>query len=227
MADQLSQRIVYAGLRRMTENRSVIKSAYGHWLKELSNQEFDVLNVVNSLVDFLDLSGNEKKTLMIALHSASNKLVDELSPVPGVITGDGTDEDENQPVTQSAQNKTAEITTPHQLITQRYIQLFAQHFRKVDSTEYTDFRRAVGDKELKGLDVPLTNLIAGWANDGMANLKLPNDIDESVCKALAHEFYMLATNFIGPNQCDDIVVKAVNECLDMDAANRFNPRDLV
>lgn len=226
MADQLSQRIVYAGLRRMTENRSVIKSAYGHWLKELSNQEFDVLNVVNSLVDYLDLSGNEKKTLMIALHSASNKLLDELSPVPGVITGDGIDEDD-APVAQSAQNKTAEITTPHQLITQRYIQLFAQHFRKVDSTEYTEFRRAVGNKEVDGLGVPLSSSIAGWANDGMANLKLPNDISEGVCKTLAHEFYMLATNFIGPNQCDDIVVKAVNECLDMDAANRFNPRDLV
>ncbi len=225
MADQLSQRIVYAGLRRMTENRSVIKSAYTHWLKELSNQEFDVLNVVNSLVDYLDLSGNEKKTLMIALHSASNKLLDELSPVPGVITGDGTDED--VPVAQPAQNRTAEITTPHQLITQRYIQLFCQHFRKADSSEYTDFRRAVGDKEIDNLDTALSNSIAGWANDGMANLKLPSDITESACKTLAHEFYMLATNFIGPNQCDDIVVKAVNECLDMDAAIRFNPRDLV
>jgi len=226
MADQLSQRIVYAGLRRMTENRSVIKSAYSHWLNELSNQEFDVLNVVNSLVDYLDLSGNEKKTLMIALHSASNKLIDELSPVPGVITGSGMD-DEDQSRTNSTQNKTAEITTPHQLITQRYLQLFSQHMRRVDSSEFTDFRQAVGNREVDGLEASLSQSIASWAKDGMANLKLPNDISEEVCKSLAHEFYMLATNFIGPNQCDDISVKAVNECLDMDAATRFNPRSLV
>ena len=226
MADQLSQRVVYAGLRRMTDDRSVIKSAFAYWHSELSSQEFDVLTVVNSLVDYLDLSGNEKKTLMIALHSASNKLVDELSPVPGVITGsDNSDIDASD--SQTTQTRTAEVTTPHQLITQRYLQLFGQHLRKAGAEDFTDFRRAVADSEVNGLDNKLASLIAAWARDGMANLKLPSDISESVCKTLAHEFYMLATDFVGPNQCDNIIVKAVNECLDMDAATRFNPRDLV
>jgi len=55
MADQLAQRVVYAGLRRMTDDRSVIKSAYARWFKELSNQEFDALLI------FLDYRVKRKK----------------------------------------------------------------------------------------------------------------------------------------------------------------------
>jgi len=225
MSDQLSQRIVYAGLRRMTDDRSVIKSAYNYWLSQLSNNEFDVLSVVTNLVEFLGLSSQEKKALMIALHAASNKLIDELPPVPGVMSEGVNDSGlSDEPSTQAG---TTEKTSPHQQITQRYIQLFSQYIRRASPSDYTDVRQAIASEGLDGVDRSVSKVISGWASDGMANLKLPYNITEGMCKTLALEFYMFASEFIGPNQCDEIVIKAINDCLDMDAAARFNPRDLV
>jgi len=224
MSDQLSERIVYAGLRRMTDNRSLIRDAYSYWQKQLSNEEFDVIKVVSELVTYLDLSDQEKKTLMIALHAASNKLLDELPPVPGVIASN---DDTSDLSDTSNDSVIAEKSTPHQKITQQYIQLFSQHIRKVNSDDFTDFRQEIASNGLSDIDPETGNVIIKWASDGMANLKLPNDITEESCKALSHQFYLLATEFIGPNESDDIVVKAINNCLDMEEAARFNPRDLV
>lgn len=225
MSNQLSQRVIYAGLRRMTKDRVVIKRAYDHWQSELSHNEFDIVTIVNSLVDFLGSTSAEKKTLTIALHSASNKLLDELDPVPGIISGAGNDDIE--PTMSRAENAPAKKTSPAQLVTQRYLQVFGQHVRKVDKDDFTEFRRAVSKEGIAGLDKSTATVITSWANSGMANLDLPSDISEDMCKTLTHGFYMLACEFIGPNVCDDIVVKAVNTCLDMEEAARFNPRDLV
>jgi len=164
---------------------------------------------------------------MIALHAASNKLVDELSPVPGIISGDGDVDLSAANGRDTETDKKADVTSPHQQVTQRYMQLFCQYIRRVDAGDFTDFRKALAKEKLSGIDKSLANVISNWASDGLANLKLPNDIEVSACQALTHELYMFASEFIGPNHCDDIVVNTVNECLKMEAATRFNPRDLV
>jgi len=228
--DQFSARVVYAGLRRMTDNRTVIKNAFSHWETQLSNQEFDVVTVVTSLVEYLDLTSHEKKTLMISLHAASNRLIDELPPVPGIVTG-GSDIAGDPPSGNDLDDRTKKIPTevqaPHLLVIQRYMQLFAQHMRKTSSGDFTEFRQEVASNGLSGIEDPLNTLISNWAADGMATLKLLNSVTEDDCKALAHHMYMLASEFIGPNKADNIVLKAIDGCLDLDAATRFDPRDLV
>lgn len=226
--DQLAARAVYAGLRRMTDDRSVIKSAFSYWQSELSNQEFDVVGIVTALIEYLGLTSQEKKSLMIALHAASNRLVDELDPVPGVISGNsdlGSDVDGQ--AQEQASSKPTEAVAPHLQVTQRYLQLFAQHMRKADNNEFTEFRQTVASEGLDELDKSLNTIASTWAANGMANIKLPSSASESDCKNVAHQMYMLACEFIGPNRTDNVALKAVDGCLDLDAASRFNPRDLV
>lgn len=227
-SDQLAERAVYAGLRRMTDDRSVIKSAFSYWQSELSKQEFDVIAVVTALVEYLGLSSQEKKSLMIALHAASNRLVDELEPVPGVISdrSELSGEVDEQTTEKSAPSLT-EAVAPHLQVTQRYLQLFAQYMRKADSNEFTEFRQAVASEGLNNLDKSLNTVVSTWAANGMANLKLANSVNEADCINLAHQMYMLACEFLGPNPTDNVVLRAIDDCLDMDAASRFNPRDLV
>lgn len=226
--DQFAARAVYAGLRRMSDDRSVIKSAFSYWQSDLSNDEFDVVKIVTALVAYLDLSSQEKKTLMIALHAASNRLIDELPAVPGVISGDSA-LDDSAPTQLSEQPKQmpTEAVAPHLQVTQRYLQLFAQNMRKADSVEFNEFRQEVASKGLEEVSNSLSKIMSSWAGNGMADLKLPSDVSESDCRELAHQMYMLATEFIGPNPADTVVLNAVNGCLDMEATSRFNPRDLV
>ncbi|MFT6390333.1 MAG: hypothetical protein ACJAUP_003735, partial [Cellvibrionaceae bacterium] len=79
------QRLVCVGLRKMTKDTALIRGGFLYWNNTLAKQEFDVEKVVTILVDYLGVGVSEKKILMLTLHAASNKLFDELPPVPAVL----------------------------------------------------------------------------------------------------------------------------------------------
>ena len=40
------QRVLYTGLRRMTNDRNTIQQAFSHWQKNMDPQRFDVVEVI-------------------------------------------------------------------------------------------------------------------------------------------------------------------------------------
>lgn len=224
--DNLSfnQRVIFAGLSRVTDDRMVIQSAYSYWMKNFSNEPFDAIEVVAQLVSYLGLNDNEKKTLMIALHAASNKLHDDLMPVPQIM-----EESAGQTETpaRKVNEKQVETSSAHLIVTNQYLQQIVQHINKQNTQAFRELTDILIAEGVPGLSANLSSAIVGWAKNGMEQLALPADISQDSCKELAHQIYLLVSEVIGPIDADDIVNKVVATTEKLDAASRFNPRELL
>lgn len=228
MSDNLAydQRVVYAGLSRMTNDRNLIRSAFKHWESELSSDSLDVIEVVGKMVDFLGLEVTEKKALMIGMHAASNKLLDELEAVPPYISGGGELPAETSVPAKTAASEAAKVPA-HVEVVQRYLQLCCQHVQRHSDTDFRDLMRAIQSEGLPGVSSKLSSAVKAWAAAGLQELSLPIGTQVDEAKDLAHEFYILLTEFIGPVEADVIVNKVVTATMSMDAAQRFSPRELL
>jgi len=220
-----NNRVIYAGLARMTADRSVIKSAFAYWHKNFQADRLNIVDVVTELVAYLGLSSLEKKTLMVALHAASNKLFDELTPVPGVILS----ADAQSTVSDPDQDADAErskiiVRTPHNEVTTFYLKLFAQNIRKLDPSEFANFRNLISASGLDDLNENLNKEVRKWASSGLADIELPAQTSEEDCIQIAHSLYILATEFVGPMEADDAVHNAIQACLNLIRENLCDPR---
>lgn len=223
--NELNQRILYAGLSRMSQNRSEIQAGFQRWQQALSSQPFDIFNIVADLVDHLGLNVSEKKALMIGMHSASNKLLDELTPVPPVLLQSA---GESEPVSQTDEVQEIINTKPaHIQITDRFFQLIGQYITRNNRTATAELADIIEEEGLPSASGSAEKAVDAWANNGCGQMDLAKDVDVSMCQSLSHDLYVLMTEVIGPVDSDVIVNRAIDDLLKTEEAQKFNPRDLL
>jgi len=220
----LNQRIVFAGLVRVSDDRTTLKDAFLHWNSSNSDSAIDIFEVVSMVDAYLGLGVAERKALMLGMHTASAKLFDELPPVPTYILGAGSaapttaSEVSAEPAPGSASGKPAHIQ-----ITTRYLQIVSLNVQRVDASTHKELITAVADEGLGGLKAE----VSAWAADNLNLIELGSSITIEQCQELAHEFYVLVCDFIGPVDTDVIVNRAITELSTSSQAREFNPQSLL
>jgi len=218
---KLNQRIVFAGLTRMSNDRNIVKSAFVHWNKSNTTAPVDIFDVVSKLVDYLGLDVVEKKALMLGLHTASSELYEHLKPVPAYIIG-GEGSPSNMAESPS-DNTTVKAQAAHLEVTSRYLQTVSLLVKRNDPKTHKELIKAVADEGLGGM----RSEVSGWASDGLNKIKFGPQVSVQQCQDLAHEFYVLVCDFIGPVETDIIVNKAVSDVSNLDESREFNPAKLL
>ena len=213
----IEQKIVYAGLSRMTEDRAVIKNAFDYWQENLSNNAFDIVEVTSHLVSFLGLNAGEKKVLMVAMHSASNKSEIELDDVPGYLSGTGSAEVKTA-------NKPVISATPHYQITHGFIKGLIHGVRGDGVGSYREVDEILRDEGLNNVSLELNKRIK---EHGFNDEILPNIVSEEECRDLVHKLYMLVIEVIGPVKADTIVTNVIGSLKGSEMASRFDPSSLM
>ena len=220
----LEQKIVYAGLSRMTKDRVVIQSAFQYWQANLSADAFDVVDVTAKLVSYLGLNSSEKKVLMIGMHAASSKAEIELAEVPAYIAGgDAADVAAVEDSGESA-SKSVESYTPHYQVTRGYIRLLAESVRRKGAASYNEMDEILKDEALDGVSRELVGRIKKY---GFSDEIMHGSINEDECRDLAHQLYLLMIDVIGPMVADVVVNDVIDKLLESDASSRFDPRTLI
>ncbi len=220
---QLNQRIVYAGLVRMSNDRGIVKSAFTHWNDNFSNAPLDIFEVVAELVDFLGLDVAEKKGLMIGLHGASAELYDDLKPVPPYILGETTRQQATHDDHSTGLESEAKPVAPHLQVTARYLQLVSLNLKRSDPQSHKELVQEVAKSGLGSL----SKEVSAWASDGLNIINFGTGTSVQQCQDLAHEFYVLICDFIGPVESDTIVNKVISELSTLDASREFSPQKLL
>ena len=218
---ELNQRIVYAGLLRMSADRNIVKSAFSHWNGGNSNEPVDIFEVVASLVDYLGLEVAEKKALMLGMHTASAQLYDDLKPVPAFILGEqgGSAAAAQESVAQSSAAKKA----PHLEVTTRFLQLVSLNIKRNDAKTHKELVKAVADEGLGGME----KVVSKWSADNLNLIEFSSSVSVQECQDLAHEFYVLVCDFLGPVETDIIVNRVVGELSSLEASREFSPSKLL
>ena len=217
----IEQKIVYAGLSRMTEDRVVIKNAFDYWQTNLSSNAFDIVEVTSQLVAFLGLSAGEKKVLMIAMHAASNKSNVELEDVPGYLLGSDA---AAESVSESVPKKAVINTTPQHQITVGFVKGLCDGVRSNSASSFTELDDILRDEGLDGVSVAINQNIK---QHGFSENILPSSISEEECRDLAHTLYMLIIEVIGPVEADNIVTNVIGVLKRSEMASRFDPSSLI
>ena len=219
------ERVVYAGLRRMTNDRRVVADGFQYWQDKLASQPFDIPGVVAQIESYLHLDTSEKKRFMIAMHAASSKLMDDLEPLPGYLSSaparvkaaDGDDED---------QPKIVKSTPPLVSACTEYCIDFAKRFARLAPGDADEFAQACReDFSVSNNSVQMA--IAESAGSRFTTLALPHDLSESDGQELVSALYSLAVEFANPMDVDKLQYKTVEALLEMDFARRFDPRKLI
>lgn len=225
------QRVVCIGLRRATKDTALIRSGFLYWNKQLAHTDFDVSAVANQLVEYLGFSVNEKKALMLTLHAACNKLHDELPAVPQVLLEMASQQlpqdashNENE---SSPEDKIVAVKPASVLTTEAFLVSLMSFLGKYDAEELAELSRIMRNEGLADIDTSVSRVLQGWAERGLTALQLPQDIDESLCKDIAHGVYLLMAEIIGPVVADRLVNKAIDHTLSIASAARFSPRELL
>ncbi len=219
---QLNQRIVYAGLLRTNIDRGALKSAFEHWNKGNSEVPVDIFDVVDNIVDYIGLGVPEKKALTLGLHTASSELYNDLKPVPEFILGEQASDvasSDAEPQTSEAPQQAAHLN-----ITSRYLQAVSLQIKRNDASTHKELVQAVADE---GLLSGLSREVSDWAADNLNAIKLGASVTVEQCQELAHEFYVMVCDFIGPVEIDIIVNNVISDLAKSSEARDFNPQKLL
>lgn len=220
-----NQRIVYAALRRMTTDRKVIQSAYRHWQSTLGAKSFDVAEAVDGINKFLGLDTGERKTLMVSMHSATAKLVDELEEVPGYMQAANL-ANAADPGAEDQADQRVKLGSPHAQAAKQFCMNFVKHVARANAAEYNDFKQACTEIDYSD-NAKVQSALLAFAKSSFAQLNLPDNISESECADLASALHLLSTEFVGPMVADQLQTKTISDLLTMDFAAQFDPRKLV
>lgn len=218
-------KVLYASLLRMTDDRSVIQQAFQHWVTDLSAQPFDVIKTVASLETYLGLSTQERKVLMIGMHAASNRASHELNAVPEYVLGGA----------QEPQVRVKEVDTVAKVkAKQAYVELAEGYFaqmaigvRKVNAGDYRELMSALKDEDLNDVSAEIDTALKKAATSTDGTLDLPGSASEADCQDLCHSLYNLVADIVGPIDADAVSNSALSAILDIEAAQRYDPRNLL
>ncbi len=220
---ELNQRIVYAGLVRMSDDRNLIKSAFTHWHDNHSSAALDIFEVVTELVDYLGLGVNEKKGLMIGLHNASAQLYEDLKPVPPYILAQGSGEQSAAPTQDSQDLEPQTKLAAHIEVTANYLQNLSSQIKRKDPSTHAELVKAVADE---GLEV-MSSVVSDWARAGLISIQIAPTASVSECQDLAHHMYVMVCDFLGPVESDIIVNRVISDLAALEASREFNPSKLL
>ena len=223
MTNTMHGKIVYFGLSRLTDDRTVIRDAYQHWENHLATETFDVVNVADKLVEFIGSDSNGRKTLMIALHAANNKSASELSEVPGFVSGNQAVAESEPAANQVSQQVEASLPA-HCVITTELFKVLFERLRRVDSAGFTEVAGIIADEGLDDTPQSLHTMIIASPDEG---LKLTSDVSEQQCQALTHSLCMLVTDVVGPMVADDVIDNVIASLLQNSQASQYDPRKLL
>ena len=219
----LDQKVVFAGLSRMTQDRSVIQSAFIYWQDNHSSDAFDIIKVTVGIESYLGLSQSEKKTLMIALHAASNKSESELDDVPAYILGT-----KPQAVSEA---EAADAVDPrispdsaHYLVTSEFIRLLVTIIEKKDIDGFRDIHAILLSEGLPEVDIGTNERIK---KNGFSETILSKNAEPDECREIAHQLYLLIIDVIGPVVSDDIINQVIDKLIDNSGSQKFDPRSLI
>lgn len=226
------QKIVYVGLRRMTDDRNLIIDGFKYWMENHSSKTFDVEALVNNMVDYLGLGSGEKKALMIALHAASSKMPEDLPNVPQGLLDRATNKEHKKASNPESFDVEASDTIekslpPHCVVTAGYLQNLARALYKQHNDEFSDLKEILLEEEIEDISYPVKEAVKNWAEDGMSSIRLPESTTEAECKALSHGIYLFFTELVGPMDSDKLVNSALQQTLNLDEITRFHPRLLL
>ncbi len=219
-----NERVIYTGLKRMTNDRTVVANAFRHWQKTLASSPFDIVEVVSALESFLGLDTNEKKRLMIAMHSASSKLLDELDAVPGYLIGGATDI--AVPTEQGDDDKIVKQQPPMIIAISEFLIEFSKQFSRASPSDVRDFASACRN-EIRISHGTFEQALGTFAGAHFSEIDVPLDVSLSDCKEAVNAMYNLASEFIGPMEVDRVQFKTIENLLNMEFATRFDPRELI
>jgi hypothetical protein len=220
---QLNQRIMYSALRRMSENRAEIQAGFNRWQEKFGSKSIDIFEVVTDLVDHLGLNINEKKALMIGLHSASSKLFDELQPVPTMfLQGTNIDDVVNEVDVVQVKSKPANIET-----TERFFQLTCQYLQRNNKSAFNELAEIIEEESLPSASKKSKAEVKDWAKGGLNKIDFSDNLSLDLCQSFAHDLYVLMTEVVGPVETDVIVNRVIDDLLKSELAQKFNPRDLL
>ena len=227
-----NQKIVYVGLRRMSNDRNLIIDGFSYWTQKLSSDDFDVNNIVSELVSYMDLDSANKKSLMVAMHAASNRMTEDLPAVPqalidrtGTKAGSANMSEDN--VDSGTFDEVQAAKPPHCVVTTVYMQSLVRLLTKQDFSAFEDCKNILLQEGLQEISEAFQQNIIEWAVEGLMALEIPESTSEADCKSAAHELYLLLTELIGPMDADNLVDAAIAATMKLDEAARFSPKLLV
>lgn len=215
-------KVVYAALRRMSEDRTVIQQAFQHWMTGLYGQPFDVVETVSSIEKFLGLSTQERKVLMISMHAAANRAAHEVPEVPDYILRGASSS--MQPSNDAGAAPKVSAKSPVVELTQAYFGLVLKGALRANASGYRELVSVLEDEGIAGVGADINRAIKDTVVSG---LDLPKSADQTVCQNLCHDFYNLVAEIMGPMDADVVSNNAISATLDMEAATRFDPRELL
>ncbi len=228
MAEQneLNQRVVYYGLRRMTSSRNEISAGFTRWYQQFGSQPLDVIEVVTDLVAHLGVGVAEKKALMLGMHSASSKLFAELEPVPSVLLesiGSGAVQSVNDVVEPAATSgRPPEVET-----LERFLQLSSQYLKRSSAGSFNELADILSDESLPNAPADAVDSLRAWGKSGLIDISLNSGLSVDACQNIAHDYYVLVSEVVGPVVADTTINKTIDDLLTSELAQRFNPRDLL
>ncbi len=224
------QRIVCVALRRMTKDSATIRNGFLHWSNTLSNKNFNVNLIVDELVEYLGLNGNEKKSLMLTMLAASNKLHDELPPVPQVLLDSITQHKEivdDLSLNKEGANTVGAAKSPQWEVIHHYLKHMVIYLGKFSKEGLVEFSTEIKEHGIDGLNESVNQALRLWGQNGFEHIALDKDIQSDECSEIAHSVYLLIIEIIGPVNSDLIVNRVIDECLKLPAAEHFDPRNLL
>jgi len=219
----VEQKIVYAGLSRLFDDKTAIQSAFRYWLNHYATKDFDVIEVTSAFVSYLGLNSQEKKVLMVGLHAASNKSGIQLEEVPAyILENDAEVQQRNLSVDKAISDK--KINKPHYEITAGFIELLSDSIRRNEPNSFREIDDILKDEGLSDLGDRIDAKVKRY---GFSNNIMSTKLDEDQCRELAHHLYLLVIDVIGPVNADVYVNKAIDKLLLEQAAAKFDPRSLI
>lgn len=221
------QRVLYFGLRRMTNDTALIRSGFLFWREQLSSEPFDIDKVVMALIEYLGLGTSEKKSMMISMHSANNKLYEELPVVPEFLlklSGSGGVE---RSQSSDLDDQIVASRSPHYSVLNKYLMSVVSFLERFDLQDFSEYKSILRDEGVDTVEPHLSRVIIAWAKNNFSELDLPEGVSEGECYDIAHGAYLLLTEVIGPVEADGIVSRAIDETLKIAEAARFSPRNLI
>ncbi len=221
-----NQRIVFSALKKMTNDRGLIVDGFTYWFATLSDKPIDVNDCTGKFVEYLGLDGAQKKSLMVGLHVAANETVGSLPAVPEALlirARSSVPDGANQVLKASSSNEVKKTDPPHCEVTTAYLKTMTQLLFKHDIESFSDLKGILSKEPLEDVSAPLEEAVRQWADNGLANLRIPIDSTEEDCKSIAHNLYLYISELVGPVEADELVDATIQIVKKMDFSSRFSP----
>lgn len=226
--DETNDRIIYKALSRMTDDFALLQTSYQFWQKEYAGQELDPSAFADALTKYVGLNNDQKRTLVIALHSASGTAANNLPPVPDSLLSSAATTAAKSPSSNQAKKESfQQAHSAHWIVTDNYMKNLIAFIKHVDTDGVDELREILTEDSLTLKTQQLSSIIQSWASSGFTSLKLHEDISPEQCAECAHFLYLQTCEALGPPQADLVLDKVIRKLNELPEASTFSPKKLL